>query len=138
MNVEVFALCSSIKQAENSVDIIGIFNRLSSSAVPTGINDCSIALRINFTPDKDSAGVHKINISLKDDRGNTVEALSDSITVDYEEYSGLVLDLSYELTKIGLPRFGEYTFNLSVDDKHTCSIPLHLIPSKPFGFAPFR
>jgi hypothetical protein len=130
MNVEVFALCREVKLVENSVDIIGIFNRAWSSTIPTRINNGSIAVRLNFTPERDSAGIHTINISVKDDHGNTVEALSDSIKVDYDGHLGFVMDLAYELKNIGLPKFGEYTFNLSVDDKNACFIPLCLLTEK--------
>lgn len=129
MNVEAFVLCRETKQVINSVDIIGIFNLINSPTIPFQINNRKIVLRLNFSNGKDDAGIHTINISLKDKSGNILKALSDSISVDFDGHPGYVMDLVYELTQIELPKHGDYTFNLSVDDKQVGFIPLCLSPN---------
>src|SRR5690348_13577815 len=113
MNVEVFALCREAKLANNCFDVTGIFNRLWSERTPAVINNSSVALRLCFRPDEDKEGIRNIAITIVDVDGKEMNAIRDKMILEYDDYPGFTADLCYVMKGVGLPKFGEYAFNLS-------------------------
>jgi hypothetical protein len=127
MKVEHFVLCDEAKNINGRLYPTGIFNRLLSGSVPAIINNKSVALRLSFIPNEDLEGIRNIIISILDADGKTIDTLEDVFIVKYDGYSSITADLSYEMKGVGLTKFGDYIFNLSVNNEHLSSILLSLI-----------
>ena len=127
MKVEHFVLCDEAKNIKGVFYPTGIFNQLLSAVVPAVINNKSVALRLSFTPNEDLEGIRNIVISILDADGKIIDAMNDVFIVKYDGYPGVTADLCYEMKGVGLTKFGDYIFHLSINNEHLSSISLSLI-----------
>jgi hypothetical protein len=129
MNVQVFTLCHRYIQRDNSIDILGMFHHVWRNKVPYEIDGDILAMRLNFTAGVDAEGLRKFIIALRDEREFIVETNQDSFDVDYDGFPYVTYDIGYELKKIYLPKFGNYSFHLYIDGKAVAHTHLAFLSS---------
>ena len=130
MKVEVFTLCDAATDQLGKLNILGSFDLLCTSTEPAVHPACTIALRIRFS--KVEEGPHKLRITLSDDDGqNIVPAMNGNFEIFMApEAVSFAQNLIFNLQSLEFPKFGDYSFNLFLDDKLIDSLPLYLRPSK--------
>ena len=130
MKVEVFTLCDAATDQFGKLNILGSFDLLCSSSEPIVHPACTIAIRIRFS--KVEEGFHKLRITLSDDDGLAIiPAMNGSFEIVMaREAVSFAQNLIFHLQALEFPKFGDYSFNLFLDDKLIDSLPLYLRPSK--------
>ena len=107
------------------LNILGIFDRLSTASFPTRHPRLSLVLR--FSAGVDEVGRHRIGITLKGPDGQEVVRIDGEMNLAPGPSSagGAVL-VPHVLNMDGLvfPVAGRYAFDVRVDGEHHVSIPL--------------
>lgn len=113
--------------ASGKLNILGIFDRLGTSAFPTRHPRMSLVLR--FSAGVHEVGKHEVEIVLKGPEGQELVRIDGEMNLSAgpRGVSGGVL-VPHILNMDGLvfPSSGRYTFDVRVDGEHHVSIPLTL------------
>lgn len=107
------------------VNILGVFDRIAVSSVPA--QHPRIALILRFVGGPRDVGTHEMVIRLVDEAGEEILALDGELQVGPSPGSpGGILRIPHVLNLDGVvfPRAGQYSFDVSVDGRHQCSLPL--------------
>ena len=129
MKVEIFTLCDAATvDAGGKLNILGSFDRLNAKQVPVTHPQCSVAIKLRF--ERVEEGKKRLRIAFVDTDGASVMPTLDAeIEVRFPgNDSTSTVSLALNIQQLKLPRFGEYSIDLAVDDRHEASIPL-LLPS---------
>jgi uncharacterized protein DUF6941 len=125
MKVEIFTLCdAATTDAVGKLNILGSFDRLGAQQAPVTHPQCALAIKLRF--ERLEEGQKRIRIAFVDSDGASVMPTLDATTqvrfgpTDSTSTASLVLVIQ----QLKLPRFGEYSIDLAVDDRHEASIPL--------------
>ena len=107
------------------LNILGIFDRLSTSSFPTRHPRLSLVLR--FSAGMQEIGKHEVAIALKAPDGKQLMRIDGEMNLapGPSGYGGAVL-VPHVLNMDGLifPASGRYAFDVSVDGEHHVPIPL--------------
>jgi len=125
MKVEIFTLCdAATTDAAGKLNILGSFDRLNAKQAPVMHPQCALALKLRF--ERLEEGGKRIRIALVDSDGASVMQTLDTTTqVQFRpDDSSATASLVLVIQQLKLPRFGEYSIDLAVDDRHEASIPL--------------
>jgi hypothetical protein len=125
MKVEIFTLCdAATTDAGGKLNILGSFDRLGAKEAPVTHPQCALAIKLRF--ERLEEGPKRIRISFVDSDGASVMPTLDTNTrVQFPSgESTMTACLVLVLQQLKLPRFGEYSIDLAVDDRHEASIPL--------------
>ncbi|HZV36861.1 MAG TPA: hypothetical protein VFB72_19955 [Verrucomicrobiae bacterium] len=131
MKVEVFCL-SDYAQVDSAgkLTIVGIFDTVYAIEAPTSHGLCALAARIRFAkPDED--GLKKFRISFSDADGKLLLPPWETqmpIATESDTSPGTVHIVAV-IQQIRLPNFGEYTFELWIDEVQVASAPLWVRPT---------
>jgi DUF971 family protein len=129
MKVEIFTLCDAATvDAGGKLNILGSFDRLNAKQVPVIHPQCSLAIKLRF--ERVEEGKKRLRIAFVDSDGAAVMPTLDATTeVRFQgNDSTSTVSLALNIQQLKLPRFGEYSIDLAVDDRHESSIPL-FVPS---------
>ena len=129
MKVEIFTLCDAATvDAGGKLNILGSFDRLNAKEVPVIHPQCSLAIKLRF--ERLEEGKKRFRISFVDSDGAAVMPTLDATTeVRFQgNDSTSTVSLALNIQQLKLPRFGEYSIDLAVDDRHESSIPLFVPP----------
>jgi len=129
MKVEIFTLCDApTTDAAGKLNILGSFDRLSAKQVPVIHPQCSLAIKLRF--ERLEEGKKRLRIAFVDSDGAAVMPTLDATTeVRFQgNDSTSTVSLALNIQQLKLPRFGEYSIDLAVDDRHESSIPLFVPP----------
>jgi hypothetical protein len=129
MRVEIFTLCdAATTDAAGKLNILGSFDRLNAREAPVTHPQCALALKLRFERLED--GQKRIRIAFVDSDGASVMPTLDTTTqVQFRpDDSSATASLVLVIQQLKLPRFGEYSIDLAVDDRHEASIPLLVSP----------
>ncbi len=129
MKVEIFTLCDAATvDAGGKLNILGSFDRLNAKEVPVIHPQCSLAIKLRF--ERVEEGKKRFRISFVDADGAAVMPTLDATTeVRFQgNDSTSTVSLALNIQQLKLPRFGEYSIDLAVDDRHESSIPLFVPP----------
>ena len=125
MKVEIFTLCdAATTDAAGKLNILGSFDRLNAKEAPVTHPQCALAIKLRF--ERLEEGPKRIRIAFVDSDGTSVMPTLDATTQvqfrpgDTSATTSLVLVIQ----QLRLPKFGEYSIDLAVDDRHEASIPL--------------
>jgi hypothetical protein len=125
MKVEIFTLCdAATTDAVGKLNILGSFDRLGAKQAPVTHPQCALAIKLRF--ERLEEGQKRIRVAFVDSDGASIMPTLDATTqvrfgpADSTSTASLVLVLQ----QLKLPRFGEYSIDLAVDDRHEASIPL--------------
>lgn len=125
MTVEIFTLCdAATTDAAGKLNILGSFDRLGAKQAPVTHPQCALAIKLRF--ERLEEGQKRIRIGFVDSDGASVMPTLDTITQVQFGPAGSTATASLVLViqQLKLPRFGEYSIDLAVDDRHEASIPL--------------
>jgi hypothetical protein len=120
--------------ASGKLNILGIFDRISTSGFPA--QHPHIALVLRFTASAKESGTHSVVIRLSDPEGQEVLSLNGEITVPSGPVGGggrMAVPQIVNMERIVFPRPGRYAFDISLDDEHQVSVPLFLHDARPMG-----
>ena len=120
--------------ASGKLNILGIFDRISTSGFPA--QHPHIALVLRFTASGKESGSHSVVIRLSDPEGQEVLSLNGEITVPSGPVGGggrLAVPQIVNMERVVFPRPGRYAFEISLDDEHQVSVPLFLHDARPMG-----
>ena len=113
--------------ASGKLNILGIFDRLGASTLPTRHPRVTLVLR--FAAGVHEVGKHEVEITLKAPDGNRVMRIDGEMHLagGARAVSGGVL-VPHILNMDGLvfPTAGSYAFDVKVDGEHHVTIPLHV------------
>ena len=129
MKVEIFTLCDAATvDAGGKLNILGSFDRLNAKQVPVIHPQCSLAIKLRF--ERVEEGKKRLRIAFVDSDGAAVMPTLDAATeVRFQgNDSTSTVSLALNIQQLKLPRFGEYSIDLAVDDRHESSIPLFVPP----------
>ena len=129
MKVEIFTLCdAATTDAAGKLNILGSFDRLNAREAPVTHPQCALALKLRF--ERLEEGQKRIRIAFVDSDGASVMPTLDTTTqVQFRpDDSSATASLVLVIQQLKLPRFGEYSIDLAVDDRHEASIPLLVSP----------
>jgi len=129
MKVEIFTLCDAATvDAGGKLNILGSFDRLNAKQVPVIHPQCSLAIKLRF--ERIEEGKKRLRIAFVDSDGAAVMPTLDAATeVRFQgNDSTSTVSLALNIQQLKLPRFGEYSIDLAVDDRHESSIPLFVPP----------
>jgi hypothetical protein len=129
MKVEIFTLCDAATvDAGGKLNILGSFDRLNAKQVPVIHPQCSLAIKLRF--ERIEEGKKRLRIAFVDSDGAAVMPTLDATTeVRFQgNDSTSTVSLALNIQQLKLPRFGEYSIDLAVDDRHESSIPLFVPP----------
>jgi hypothetical protein len=129
MKVEIFTLCdAATTDAAGKLNILGSFDRLNAKQIPVIHPQCSLAIKLRF--ERVEEGKKRLRIAFVDSDGAAVMPTLDATTeVRFQgNDSTSTVSLALNIQQLKLPRFGEYSIDLAVDDRHESSIPLFVPP----------
>ena len=125
MNIEVFSLCDAATvDVAGKLNVLGAFDTISSSNMPTVYPQCAIALRIRF--ENIERGEHRVTVHFVDlDGKHIVPSANGKINIHFPDgqRSGSA-NLVLNLQMLKLEKFGEYSIDLAVDGRNEASLPL--------------
>ena len=126
MNVELFALCDAAADYNGKLSILGAFDAIWARTAPAVHPQCAVALRMRFS--KVEEGEHKVRINIVDADGKSVvKPFETSANIRYQEnVTSIAANMILNLHGIKFPVFGDYSVDLTVDDKHEASLPLYV------------
>jgi hypothetical protein len=125
MKVEIFTLCdAATTDAAGKLNILGSFDRLNAREAPVTHPQCALAIKLRF--ERLEQGQKRIRIAFVDSDGASVMPTLDATTqVQFRpDDSSATTSLVLVIQQLRLPKFGEYSIDLAVDDSHEASIPL--------------
>ena len=125
MKIEIFTLCdAATTDAAAKLNILGSFDRLMAKEAPVTHPQCALAIKLRF--ERLEEGQKRIRIAFVDSDGASVMPTLDTTTqVQFQpDDSTASASLILVLQQLRLPKFGEYSIDLAVDDRHEASIPL--------------
>jgi len=113
--------------ASGKLNILGIFDRISTSGFPAQHPHISLVLR--FTASMKEAGTHSVEILLSDPEGKEVLRLNGEIKVGPGPLGSggrVAVPQVINMERVVFPRPGRYAFDVSLDGAHQVSVPLFL------------
>jgi len=125
MKVEIFTLCdAATTDAGGKLNILGSFDRLAAKEAPVTHPQCALAIKLRF--ERLEEGQRRIRISFVDSDGTSImPTLDTNARVQFPSgESTITTCLVLVLQQLKLPKFGEYSIDLAVDERHEASIPL--------------
>ena len=128
MKVEIFTLCDAATvDSAGKLNILGSFDRLNAKEVPVTHPQCALAIKLRF---ERVEGQKRLRIAFVDSDGASVMQTIDAAAEVRFQSNDSTSTVSFALgiQQLKLPRFGEYSIDLAVDDRHEASIPLFVPP----------
>jgi hypothetical protein len=122
--------------AAGKLNILGIFDRISSTVFPAPHPHLSLVLRIGGSMKE--AGDHTVEIVLRDPDGEEMLRMNGGINIPMGPTgSGGMYRVPQiiNMDRLLFPKPGRYSFDVAVDGEHHVSIPLFLHDSTPAGVA---
>ena len=125
MKVEIFTLCdAATTDAAGKLNILGSFDRLNAKDAPVTHAQCALAIKLRF--ERLEEGQKRIRIAFVDSDGASVMPTVETTTqVQFQAAdSSATASIVLNIQQLKLPKFGEYSIDLAVDDRHEASVPL--------------
>jgi hypothetical protein len=130
MEIQVAVLCDSAVDYRGKLCILGTFDTIVTSTLPSTHPHCSIALRIVFR-DSDE-GSHKIKVRLINEDGkNLLPNIEPEMKVKMpENVFFFSRNLVFNLQQIKFEQAGLYSIDVLIDEQMTARIPLQVVVGK--------
>lgn len=120
--------------AAGKLNILGIFDRISTGGFPAQHPHISLVLR--FAASLNEAGDHTVEIVLRDPDGGEVVRLNGEIKVGPGSAGtgGRVrVPQVVNMERLVFQKAGRYSFDVAVDGEHQVSVPLFIHDASPRG-----
>ena len=132
MNIEVFSLCDAATVDNvGKLNVLGVFDSISSASMPVVYPHCAVALRIRF--DNIERGEHRVTVNFIDQDGqHVIPSANGNINVNFQDSqrSGAA-NLVLNLQMFKIEKFDEYSIDLAIDGRKEASLPLFVREIKP-------
>jgi hypothetical protein len=119
--------------AAGKLNILGVFDRISTRGFPAQHPHISLVLRIGASVNE--GGDHTVKIELKDPDGReVVHPITGKIKIGPGPVAvgGRVrIPQVVNLEHLTFPKEGRYSFDISIDGEHQTSVPLYLHDASP-------
>jgi hypothetical protein len=127
MQVEVFSLCDAATvDSVGKLNVLGAFDTIWAAKLPTFYPQCAIALRLRF--EGLERGEHQVAVSFVDmDGKHIIPSANGAISINFpdDQRSGSA-NLVLNLQMLGLPQYGEYSIDVTVDATPMANLPLFI------------
>lgn len=113
--------------ASGKLNILGVFDRLGTSAFPTRHPRMSLVLR--FSAGVHEMGTHEVEIVLKAPEGQEIVRIGGEMNLaagPRQVADGVLVPHVLNMDGLVFPAAGRYAFDVRVDGEHHVSIPLTL------------
>ena len=124
MEIEAFLLCDCATAGGGKLNVLGAFDNIWASKMPTVHPACAVVTRARFS--KYEEGRHDVRITIIDADGHVVgpdlkEAIS--IKVPPNEDS-IIRNMILNIHGLRFNKPGQYRVDLIIDDQQAASVPL--------------
>lgn len=128
MTVEIFALCDAATVNGGKLNILGAFDSAYAPQAPGIHAHCALALRLRFA--RAEEGERRIQMNIIDADGRPImPSLNGALSIVFNsDDESLVANFIVNIQQLKLEKFGAYSIDLAVDDRHQASIPLFFKP----------
>lgn len=109
------------------LNILGVFDRISTSGFPAKHPRLSLILRISASMNE--AGDHAVEISLKDPAGEEMGRINGTVAVGFgptETGGRITVPQVINMDGLVFTQAGRYSFDVQIDGDHHVSVPLFL------------
>ena len=128
MQVESFMLCDAATVGGGKLNVLGAFDAIFVKQVPAKHTSCAVVLRLRF--DRAEEGEHRIKLRMVDADGKSIVKFPESTArvkiPDNASYA--VINQIVNLIGLSLKDYGNYTIDLSINNRHEASLPLEVRP----------
>ncbi len=124
MHVEVFSLCDAATVDGGKLNMLGVFDSIWTTKVPVVHSQCAIALRVRF--DRIEEGEHKVLVNFIDADGkHIIPTANGKVNIHFadNQRSGTT-NLILNIQGLKIEKYGEYSIDLSIDNRNVASLPL--------------
>ena len=124
MKIEIFALCDAATDSFGKLNILGTFETIYAASAPVEHPACAVALRLRF--ERIERGEHTIQLNVIDADGNLMlPAVKANARVQFpDKLNSHATNLILNFQRLKLPKFGEYSIDLALDNRQEASLPL--------------
>jgi hypothetical protein len=124
MEIELFALADYAADQAGKLTIVGIFDTILGGVSPVVHPRCTVAIKLRF--EKMEEGTKHLRLTLTDADG---QLALPSIEIPMEvqmadDQHTITRQVVANFDNLKFEEFGEYSFDLAVDEMHEASIPL--------------
>lgn len=128
MNVSLSLLADYANlSTEGKLNIMGIFQRIYASSVPTIHPQMQLVLQFDVEPAE--RGTQKaIDIHLVDADGNKLASVGQSMVIPSDAPLGSQIPLIATLTGLAFPKYGDYTFHILINEGIKAQVPFKVEP----------
>lgn len=113
--------------AEGKLNVMGIFNFIHVSSVPARHTSMNLVMRLQAHP-AEYGSSQRVRVSFADADGNRVFNLEGDIAVGTDPHRLGYFDQIIGLNNLPLPKLGDYSFDILVNEQHEFSVPLKVLP----------
>ena len=125
MNIEIFAVCEAATDQQGKINILGTFDSIQGRALPVVHPHCAVAVRLRFSRSEEGEHLMKINI-INEDGKPVVKPFETKGDIRFGDIprTSVAVNMILNLQGLKFESFGEYAVDLSVDGRHSASLPL--------------
>ncbi len=124
MNIQVAVLCDAATDDNGKLNLLGAFDTIYTQQLPAVHPQCSIALRVTFSPEDE--GPHKLRLNFVDADGRSImQSIEIPLAVAMpgdSHFATRNFIINIQQLKFEAP--GLFSIDLSLDDQPQASIPL--------------
>lgn len=133
MDFQVATLCDYAADYNGKLIINGTFDTLAARQLPVVHPQCSLALRICFTPE--DIGHHKFSITIINDDGEVLDPNNMPIEPEFDvklpdSAPFITRNIVMNLQGLRFPRAGLYSLDISCDGELSVRLPLRIAEVK--------
>jgi hypothetical protein len=122
VTLAVLADYANVSQ-EGKLNIMGIFNQLSTGRFPVAHPSMNLVLRLSAHP-IEFGRPQAVRVALAGPDGEKIFELGGDITVQGEPGQTVYSDQILTLNNLVFPKAGDYSFDVLVNNNHEASVPL--------------
>ncbi len=124
MNIQVAVLCDAASETSGKLNLTGVFDAIYTQQLPAFHPQCSVALRMTFSPVEE--GAHKFRLNIMDEDGKLImPSIEGALNVSVPEGVHFATQhFIVNLFQLKFEQAGLYSIDVVVDDKQEISIPL--------------
>lgn len=130
MNIQVAVLCDAATDDNGKLNLLGAFDTIYTQQLPAVHPQCSIALRVTFTPEDE--GQHTLRVNFVDADGRSIMPGIDipvKVSLPEDSHFG-TRNFIVNIQQLKFDAPGLFSIDLRLDGRSQASIPL-LVKHRP-------
>lgn len=122
MTTDIVTLCHSATIVNNQISLLGAFDTILLSSVPTPHPPFTVVVRACFSPDE--AGQHQLILRTVDPDGRNLGEMTIQLALSPESFDPkFTLSIALPIAGMELRCFGEYAIDLLLDGEEPIRTP---------------